>query len=407
MYEKYDGGVYWLLDLRFDFLLPSFLRKFGIDEKDIILVNSYHGNTRGRWKKKEILPAGSGVVSLREADEINQAFSSDLPSDKDVLVVSFIGAGLPQSSRLTALTATGQISEKCNDKWWQYCFMKKMFVPVPDTYRYPDIDAAYRAFPLLMERYKKLIIKKPRLSGGYRMQILSSDTEFWQYRREIGEKELREDFLISQYIPHQQSFAGMGIVLKNGDVVFFDMITEQVLYREVAYEGLIYPAFLEEHCENEIRAVTIKIGKELGLAGYHGFFNVDFVLGENQLYVVEINARLGFGTILAACLYGEKIWSVLCGNDEGEFLRPPGRLVIGKIKGKAGRTYKGLSSHSDLEGWFRSGRGYFETFFCGTGEPELFEYGSYIGIFGEFFAETDERVMILNKFWKRCIRFYK
>ena len=51
MIQEYDGGIYWLLDCRFDFLIHSFMQEYRIKEDDIIFVQSYHGNARERLRK--------------------------------------------------------------------------------------------------------------------------------------------------------------------------------------------------------------------------------------------------------------------------------------------------------------------------------------------------------------------
>lgn len=180
-----------------------------------------------------------------------------------------------------------------------------------------------------------------------------------------------------------------------------------MLFREVAYEGLIFPAFLNEDRRNEIRNLTIFIGEELGKIGYYGFYNVDFVLGDEGLSVVEVNARLGFGSLLAACIYGDRFWSVLQGCDTEEAVYEGKRLVLGKVKGREGRSYQGLKSYSGITEWFGSRDGYFETFFCGTGEEELFKYGSYIGMFGEFFEMEESRERVLHRFWEKSLKYFE
>jgi len=406
MIKEFDGGIYWLLDCRFDFLLPSFIQEYGVEEKDITFLQSYHGKMRQKWKTVHLLPDKRQSVYLMEPDDVNHMFSKYLNLDRRNLVISLSGAGLPQSDNLETLTAVGLMAELCNDKWWQYNLFQKSHVMTPDTYLCHNFAEVERVFPELTEKYQKIVIKKARLSGGYKMEVLSSAFELEQYCRKLDKGSLEQEFLISEYITHQQSFAGMGVIRKDGEVFFINIVTEQVLFREVAYEGLIFPAFLDADNITEIRELTTVIGKELGQAGYYGFYNVDFVLGDKGLYAVEVNARLGFGSILAACIYGSNFWSVLQGRCTDEAVYEGKRLIIGKVKGREGRSYGDLKSFSGILDWFQKEDGYFETFFCGDGEPELFEYGSYIGVFGEFFGMDASRERVLHRFWERCIKYY-
>lgn len=405
MDKAYDGGVFWLLDVRFDFLLPSFMNEFKIDEQDIILVNSYHGKTREKWRKQYI-PSKKENVIFMEPDDINRIFSKELHLKRTGLVIPFSGVGLPQSDNVISFIATGQVAELCNDKWWQYNLFRRCNMKTPVTFQYRNLEEVKKKFCFLIGKYKKVLIKRPCLSGGYMMDVLDSNDGLLHYCEHIRHSGINRTFLVSEYIPHQQSFASMGVVRKNREVNFIDIVTEQVLYKEVAYEGLIYPAFLDSCHMEEIENMTIRIGRELGKCGYFGYYNIDYILADNHIYAVEINARLGFGTILAGCLYGQKIWEMLqgkCAERTGGLQK---RLVIGKIKGRERQTYANLKSVSNISAWFRQGSGFFKTFFCGTDDKELLEYGSFIGLFGEFFPLEEARENILERFMERCLECY-
>ena len=398
--------VYWLLDSRFDFLIPSFMREFGIKKSDMIFVNSYHSRERDDWNKIYIPLENKRSVVQMEPDEMNRIFSKKLNTDAKKMVISFSGAGLPQSDNIISLTATGETAEKCNDKWWQYCQFTMYQILTPETYQFHGLDEIQAQFDTLIKVHQRIIIKRPGLSGGYKMAVLSSMSDFREYQK--CNSESKDDFLVSAYIPHQQSFAAMGIIRKDGGVFFIPAITEQVLYREVAYEGLIFPAFLDNKYKEEIQHKTEKIGEILKKNGYFGFYNVDYILGcDGQLYAMEINARWGFGTILAACLYREQFWKVIQGVYTEEIQYPDHRLVFGKVKARQGKKYAGLESYSNIVDWFEIPGKSFTSFFCGRERKEIFEYGSYIGIFGESFFIGEDREMMLKKFWRRCLEYYK
>lgn len=383
------------------------MQEFEIKKQDIVLVNSYHNKTRNSWKKIYVPFERKQSIYLMEPDDINYFFSKILRTDTNSLVISFTGAGLPKKNNVISLMSTGAVAEMCNNKWWQYNCFNRSKILTPHTCHYYDLATLQSDFSFLASKYGKFIIKKPCLSGGYQMKVISTEEDIEHYKLKIQNREVARDFLVSEYIPHQQSFSSMGVVQENGNVFFIDIITEQMLYKEVAYEGLIFPAFLDNKNKDEIRQMTESVGLELGKVGYYGFYNVDFVLGDNgRLYAIEINARFGFCTILVACMYGKKIWKLLRGNYTERTNVPKKRLVLGKIKGKEGEWYSNLKSLSDITNWFQNQDGVFKTFFCGTDKLELFEYGSYIGIFGEFFEEKETRTEIIHKFWEKCIEYY-
>lgn len=408
MNQKYGGGIYWLLDSRFDFLLPSFTQEFRIGIQDILFVHSYHWKERENLNKILIVPPEQNRIRMLEPDDLNRIFSSNLELKQKTLLISFTGAGLPESEHLETLTAVGLAADKWNDKWQQFVFFQEKDIVTPFTYKFSNFAKVQKQLPFLADKHKKIIIKKPCLSGGYMMQVLSSAAELNQYRQSLHNSSLEEVFLVSEYIPHRQSFASAAIVKKSGEVFYLDMVTEQVIYQETAYEGLIFPAFLDDIYMKKIREMTVKIGKELGNNGYYGYYNVDFILGnDGQLYVIEINARLGFGTILAACLYENRFWNMMLHGVCKEGIRCPAkRLILGKIKGREGRVYSGLHSVSKILEWFHRENGFFKTFFCGTKMPEMLAYGSFIGLFGEYLPLEDSREKVLKQFWDKCLEYY-
>lgn len=401
-------GVYWLLDSRFDFLIPSFMHEFEVEKQNIFLVNSYHSKTRDDWNKIYIPFQKRRSIVQMEPDDMNRIFSEFFQPNNKKMVISFSGVGLLQSDNFISMIATGEVAERCNNKWWQYCQFVASQIPTPKTYQYYGFETVQDQFDALINKYQKIVIKRPCLSGGYQMAVLSSGHDLEDYQKRAKEGDAGQDFLVSAYIPHQQSFAAMGVVQKDGGVLFIPIITEQVLYQEVAYEGLLFPAFLDEGCKEKIRWMTEEIGEILKENGYFGAYNVDYILGtDGQLYAVEINARWGFGTILAACMYGKHFWKVMQGIPAEEIRYTNKRLAIGKIKARQGRVYEGLQSYSGITEWFEGQEGCFKTFFCGVDGPERFEYGSYIGMFGEFFLKDVTREEVLDRFWRSCIEKYK
>lgn len=184
----------------------------------MIFVNSYHSRERDDWNKIYIPLENKRSVVQMEPDEMNRIFSKTLNTDAKKMVISFSGAGLPQSDNLISLTATGETAEKCNDKWWQYCQFTMYQILTPETYQFHGLDEIQEQFDTLIKAHQRIIIKRPGLSGGYKMAVLSSISDFRKYQKCNGES--KDDFLVSAYIPHQQSFAAMGIIRKDGGVLF-------------------------------------------------------------------------------------------------------------------------------------------------------------------------------------------
>ena len=286
-------------------------------------------------------------------------------------------------------------------------------------------ELAYAIKKLLKKsRNQRVVIKKPNLSGGYRMSLVydgiddfngSRDNGVEGYCNSLKDDDFDEPFLVSEYIPHKQSFAGLGIVSKSKKgkaKVAYCGSTEQVLYHEFAYEGLIWPAYWDHGTKRSVDAkkgdiekITKSIGYKLAERGYIGFYNVDFI-EENDtgnMYVAEINARFGFGTILYALVCGKNTFFKAI-----QGLNPPKiddkcmgsqRILLGKIKGRAGREYKGLFNMSNIESWYTEGEG-FRSYYL---NDEVFDYGSFVGLFGEKISAMLNRDTALVKFMDICL----
>lgn len=402
MQSKEFEKVVWLLDPRFDFLLPWFSAYYHIPQEDILFVGSYHGATQRGYNAKAVGNIPQGHVVFLEPEDINRRFAADAPFCQKTLVIPFTGAYLQSSEKLFSPVATGQIAIDANNKWWQYRFFQELNIPTPKTWRVNDTTQLADQVKTLLGTYNKLLIKKAEMSGGYQMCSITSLAELSSYCISLTPE--HGELLISEYIPHEQSFAGMGIVGKDGQVHWCGA-TEQVLYQDYAYEGLIWPPYLSDESLREIENLTREIGKALARNGYFGYYNVDYILSSGKLYAVEVNARFGFSTLLFALSCGEDFWHIVTeGSDH--LCKAPNRLILGKIKGHGGQEYTRLSSQSDIVQWFQNGYGEFRTMFCGTESPEVFDYGSFIGLFGAFLPANVDHEDVLRLFWSRCLQEY-
>lgn len=397
--------VVWLLDQRFDFLLPWFEKEYNISRKDILFVGSYHGNTRKELRKVTVGDSPDGHVSYLEPEDINKRYADKITADERTLAVPFSGAYLPSIENVTSFIATGNIASDINNKWWQYEFFREIGVKTPRTWRVKDHSELLDLTKKHFDQYESLLIKKAELAGGYKMKTVSSVEDVHAYCRMQKEDFLNSEFLVSEYIPHEQSFSGMGVISRDGKVIWCGS-TEQVLYKDFAYEGLIWPPYIDKKGLDDIKDITLKVGKGLSEYGYFGYFNVDFIQGAGKMYAVEINARFCFSTIFYACCCGEKFWKAVQGEEIIES-QVEGRLILGKIKAREGRGYSKLTDESNILEWFHRGTGGFQTYFVGTDELECYDYGSFIGLFGEFLPEKTDREDALKLFWDRCLQQYK
>lgn len=397
--------IIWLLDPRFDFLLPWFMRAYGVERSDILFVGSYHGAARRGWNTLTLGDVPQEHVAFLEPEDLNRRLSSRLKEGKRTLLIPFTGAYLPNEPWVDCPLTTGKLAIQTNNKWWQYQFFRRAGLPTPETVRLAGEFVQREEFSRCLVRWGKMVVKQEELSGGYRMKVISDLSKWDDYLREQEGSDAKS-LLFSEYIPHDQSFAGTGIVTAEGRVLWCGA-TEQMLYQELYYEGMIFPPFATQSQMQEMERQTRAAGRALAKLGYTGYYNLDFIAGARGIQTVELNARFGFGTLLFACCSGERFWSAAEGREQVQFYAPKGkRLLLGKIKGKAGRVYAGLRGESDILSWFSGGESGFCTFFCGTETPERFDYGSYIGLFGVFCSEDAARDAVTGTFWSHCLSHF-
>lgn len=158
--------VVWLLDQRFDFLLPWFEKEYNISREDILFVGSYHGNTRKGLKKVTVGNISDGHVAYLEPEDINKLYAGEITTDKKTLVVPFSGAYLPSAENMTSFIATGNIAADINNKWWQYVFFRKIGVKTPKTWRAENHFQLFDLTRMLLGQHESLLIKKAELAGG-------------------------------------------------------------------------------------------------------------------------------------------------------------------------------------------------------------------------------------------------
>ena len=450
-------NIYWLLDQRFDFLLPLFEKHYGIDRKQITFVGSYHGSARKgeEWENVTKVLIGKnkldgslyvidddedknqyhGNAAWLEPEDINRAYADSIEASSDTLVVAFSGAYLPEG--IDSFTAVSDIAIKLNDKWEQWRLFKNKRILTPKTtlinlntycnekkkeelQRFIKNELTEKNYSenRKVSKQRKIVVKKENLSGGYHMKLISDDNDIKDYCESLEDEELLGCFLASEYIPHKHSYAGMGIVSrkekgKSRPMVTYCGMTEQVLYREFAYEGLIWPPYWDvstkktiEERKNKIQEITVEVGKVLSKKGYYGYYNVDFVeeSGTGKIYAVEVNARFGFGTILYALYCGDCFFDAIQGKEPPVLKEENAtgkRILLGKVKGFEGKQYTGLCNLSDIKSWYKN-KDFesFRTYYLGD---EPFGYGSFAGLFGEKISNSVDRETALAKFMNTCL----
>jgi|GEM_PF-4577736 len=392
---------YWIFDQRFDFLLEmfvSYLKRHGLEAKPIQIL-SYNAKNAA-WK---IVPLGVGAnkedFRVNEPSDVNRYFEEFIAdtgsySENLVVVASFTGENLRKHSNTVHLTSVSPQADLLNNKLSQYELMRKHNYPHVQQMVCKDLYCLKENHDALQKRFCSYVIKFPDCSGGYLMSHIKNQDDLDQFIMEYGCYVQDKVVLVSGYQKHIMSVSGFGCVYENGDVHYFGA-SEQILYDEYKYAGLVYPAFLSEKQTILIKDETMRAGQLLREEGYHGFFNVDLLMLEDGcLLPVEINARFGFSLLLFGCLYQNQCFDVLLDGKECTPIQTKERIVICKLKGTFGVSIGDVPSSGDLISFYNGDVDYFEEIYCRNAN---YAYGSFIGIGGLRFEVNEAREVVLSR----------
>lgn len=460
--------AYWLLDERYDFLIGSFLSTYKINQADFVIVSShparchyeysylvlsndtYESDVEEYQHIEQIEPEDlnrrfimSGEISLNKLNQLDKG--------KKIFIASYTGAGLPIHKKIIALTGTGLFIDQqtfwygcnigarndegaalINDKKWQMEFFSRIGEASDQNTVFcaneNKVRAIYRR-RMRMSATNSIVIKPRGLSGGYKMGRINlhDSKDVLEDYFCMARGRCKDGYMISDYVEHDYSYSGAGVINSQGDVRFINITNEQYLADEFRYGGLIYPAYYyNEKMEARIEEKIKKIGVELANEGYTGFFNVDFIAKDDMLCVIEINARIAFCTILAALMVGyQNFWRLLRGYKIANQMTKDGkdynlkgpqnhRILLGKLKLEERHLYRGLTSKANINEWWHlvsrtddrenEENVNFETILYGAVGDDFrielddrkltkrkhssasFDYGSCLGIFGRAYS---------------------
>lgn len=133
-----------------------------------------------------------------------------------------------------------------------------------------------------------VLVRPSYVLGGRAMEIVYSDSELLSYMEQAVKINPEHPVLIDRYMLGKEVEVD---AICDGDTVLIPGIMEHV-ERAGVHSGdsiAVYPPqYLTEELKIKITEITIKIAKELKT---YGLVNIQFIIYENEVYVIEVNPR--------------------------------------------------------------------------------------------------------------------
>ena len=175
-------------------------------------------------------------------------------------------------------------------------------VPIPEFAVCRGLDDLQTTTDTLWDAWKDGIFVTTAYSAAGTNSLVARS---WN---EIGAKFTTGDYLYlaSRYRPHRYDPTVLAVVANENDV-YVAGVADQRIEGGNRFTGSTYPSVLSEALQTQLYAMTRRVGRKLGQAGYRGIFGCDYVVDDNNdILFVEVNARKQ-GTTLEFCCTLEQL----------------------------------------------------------------------------------------------------
>ena len=230
---------------------------------------------------------------------------------------------------------TKVIFELINNKSKIHAYCESIGLNMPKTYNYDDIiDNKEIEFPLIFKLNTKKI--NPDNNPIGKVRIVNNDIELQHLLSEISTSSIsNEDIIIQAYVAgdnsHQFSFGGY---FKDGVELAGIVVNQLRQYPQ----GI--SSFVVETSNKDIEKTIIKsVMSFVESLKYTGFLEMEFKIGNNQIFLMDINPRpWGWVSILEEKY--KNFYKLFSGDDNIKLIKSnqivmwksPIRDIIGKIK---------------------------------------------------------------------------
>jgi hypothetical protein len=395
----------WLFDQRFDSLIKDFhqfLIARGFPNPKPILGYQLFPEVTIPGPENTV-----GQFLQAPPEEINRRFMEaweqgrlPIPKGSHVVVVAFTMVGLEQSKALDLFGSPPWTCASLNSKISQFRWLYEAGFPLPPFSFFPNIQAIRKEITSLLQTHGAVFLQPEISAGGADAALIEHPDELDEYEQRRAGPATPADlsgFLVTCYIPDAFSLSGHGIVTRNGEVI--PLAVDELLLDQFRFDGFIYPIFAETGNAKQILNLTAKAGSILSAKGYWGYFAVDFLCRPGFVPLInEINVRFaGESAFLAAYLH-VNLFELLWGSEMPELNPPISRIMITKVRPKAGQCYTPRPHEGTVEA-FLEGRDntlrvcYHET-------PVQVAKGHFLGLAGCRFPLHEPRQTVKSAYFK-------
>lgn len=207
---------------------------------------------------------------------------------------------LDSIDRVSILGPDKDIAVRFNNKVFQRESLADI-VPLIEGFCCDDLDQVLSKTESLWEQWGDGVFVSTAYSAG------GANSAITRSREEIREKFAGTDgpYIVTRYLPHDHDPTVLAVVANEEDVYIAGIADQRILDGN-RFVGSNFPTKATVQQQQELRKYTIKVGREMGKAGYRGIFGCDYLIDpEGHIHFIEINARKQ-GTTLEFCFTMEQ-----------------------------------------------------------------------------------------------------
>jgi hypothetical protein len=176
----------------------------------------------------------------------------------------------------------------------------------------PDLLSTEIGYLKAKYGFDKMVIQDEKLSGGKGTFIINDINDYYDALNYLGGDDPSRRIVISEAVDNAKEFSLQCCVTRYG--VFTGPLQRQIISNpqlnliadgiEKFGGGVIDQSDQHTDIHNTASKMARGIGEELERLGYKGVFGVDFLVNDkNEVYLIEVNARLTGMTHLLTSLY--------------------------------------------------------------------------------------------------------
>jgi predicted ATP-grasp superfamily ATP-dependent carboligase len=223
----------------------------------------------------------------RNSKDLQGIIAQLIKKQGTVYVLSFTNARLDfNNPHVKLLGPKPTVVEKYDSKVEQMKLFEElgMLRHTVDFYaNFDDFSTRHTTFPYY--------VAAAYTSGGIGGAIAKSREDLINYRKALRPSDVRNPFVVSHIIKNIVKQPNVSAMVCGENDTRIIAITDQIL-RDNRYLGNVYPSSVSSFQQDEIRALTKKVGSQLAKEGFRGLFGMDYLINDKGvIHPVDLNPR--------------------------------------------------------------------------------------------------------------------